>query len=194
MSWLTTTSAAAKTASVAALSPASQSKMWLSALPGRSSRMTGAPGSSARSASATTGSGSYSTWISSSASRAEYRSWATTNATSWPWKRTLSVARTACASWEIVGIQASPSAARSCPVNTASTRGWASAAMVSIAVILACGRGLRRIAPYSMPGSWMSSNEHAPAADEAGILLARDRPVRPVRFRCAHSTSPDSER
>src|SRR6266550_2026267 len=119
--------------------------------------MTGAPGSSARSASATTGSGSYSTWISSSASRAEYRSWATTNATSWPWKRTLSVARTACASWDIVGIQASPSPARSCPVNTASTRGWASAATVSIAVILACGRGLRRIAPYSMPGSWMSS-------------------------------------
>ena len=32
MSWLTTTSAAAKTASVAALSPASQSKMWLSGL------------------------------------------------------------------------------------------------------------------------------------------------------------------
>src|SRR5215469_2947959 len=157
MSWLTTTSAAAKTASVAALSPASQSKMWLSALPGRSSRMTGAPGSSARSASATAGSGSYSTWINSSASRAEYRSWATTNATSWPWKRTLSVARTACASWESVGIQASPSAARSCPVNTASTRGWASAATVSIAVILACGTGLRRIAPYSMPGSWMSS-------------------------------------
>ena len=61
MSWPTTTSAAANTASVAALSPAAQSKMWLSALPGRSSRITGAPGSSARSASATTGSGSYST-------------------------------------------------------------------------------------------------------------------------------------
>src|SRR6266516_1059628 len=171
MSWLTTTSAAAKTASVAALSPASQSKMWLAALPGRSSRMTGAPGSSARSASATTGSGSYSTWISSSASRAEYRSWATTNAISWPWKRTLSVARTACASWDIVGIQASPSPARSCPVNTASTRGWASAATVSIAVILACGWGLRRIAPYSMPGSWMSStNTPRPRMKRASSL------------------------
>ena len=171
MSWLTTTSAAAKTASVAALSPASQSKMWLLALPGRSSRMTGAPGSSARSASTTTGSGSYSTWISSSASRAEYRSWATTNATSWPWKRTLSVARTACMSWEIVGIQASPSAARSCPVNTASTRGWASAATVSTETILACGRGLRRIAPYSMPGSLMSlTNMPRPRMKRASSL------------------------
>jgi hypothetical protein len=41
------------------------------------------------------GSGSYSTSISSSASFAEYSSVAITNATSWPWKRTLSPASTA---------------------------------------------------------------------------------------------------
>ena len=57
-SWLTTTSAAANTASVAARSPASQSKMWLSALPSRSSLITGAPGASARPASITHGSSS----------------------------------------------------------------------------------------------------------------------------------------
>jgi hypothetical protein len=85
--------------------------------------MTGAPWSSARSASTTGGSASYVTLISSSASRAEYLSWATTNATSWPWKRTLSVASTACVSWESVGIQARPRPARSWPVMTASTRG-----------------------------------------------------------------------
>ena len=44
MSWLTTTSALANTASHSALSPDSQSKMWLSVLPSMSSRMTGAPG------------------------------------------------------------------------------------------------------------------------------------------------------
>ena len=66
----TTTSAAANTASVAALSPASQSKMWLSVLPSRSSRITGASASSAWRASSTGGSASYSTSISSSASRA----------------------------------------------------------------------------------------------------------------------------
>ena len=44
MSCVTTTSALANAASVAALSPASQSKMWLSVLPSMSSRMTGASG------------------------------------------------------------------------------------------------------------------------------------------------------
>ena len=63
-----------------------------------SSRMTGASGSRARRASITGGSGSYSTSISSNASLAEYRSSATTKATSWPWKRTLSVASTATTS------------------------------------------------------------------------------------------------
>ena len=107
----------------------------------------------------TTGSGSYSTMMSSSASRAEYRSWATTKATSWPWKRTLSVARTACTSWDRVGIQASLSAARVSPVITASTLGCASAAVASTETILACASGLRRIAPCSIPGSAMSSTK-----------------------------------
>jgi hypothetical protein len=70
ISSLTTTSALSNTASVAALSPASQSKMWLSVLPSLSSRITAASGSSALRALTTGGSGSYSTSISSSASRA----------------------------------------------------------------------------------------------------------------------------
>ncbi len=48
MSSLTTTSAFANTASVAAASPVSQSKQWLSVLPSRSSRITGASGARAR--------------------------------------------------------------------------------------------------------------------------------------------------
>ena len=70
MSWVTTTSALANAASVAASSPVSQSKQWLSVLPSRSSRITGASGSSALRASMTGGRISYSTSISSSASRA----------------------------------------------------------------------------------------------------------------------------
>jgi hypothetical protein len=58
MSWVTTTSASAKTWSQRAASPDSQSKMWLSALLSMSSRMTGAPSSSARRASTTGSSGS----------------------------------------------------------------------------------------------------------------------------------------
>ena len=108
-------------------------------------------------ASITTGSGSYSTSIRLSASRAVYRSSAMTNATSWPWKRTLSVASTAWVSYDIVGIQARPSVASVSPVMTACTFGWASAAEVSIETIRACAYGLRRIAPCSMLGSWMSS-------------------------------------
>ncbi len=71
MSWLTTTSALANTSSQSALSPDSQSKMWLSTWPSRSSRMTGAPGAMAWRASMTGSSASYSTSMSSSASRAE---------------------------------------------------------------------------------------------------------------------------
>ena len=67
-------------------------------LAGLSSRISGASGSSALRALTTAGSGSYSTSISGSASRAEYSSVAITNATSWPWKRTLSPASTACVS------------------------------------------------------------------------------------------------
>src|SRR6266568_1636729 len=137
ISWLTTTSAAANTASVSAALPASQSKMWLSVLPSMSSRMTGAPGSSALVASMTGGNGSYSTEMSSSASRAAYLSSAMTNATSWPWKRTLSVASTACTSCDSVGIHASLSVSSTAPVMTARTFGCASAAEVSIETMCA---------------------------------------------------------
>src|SRR5580693_9105725 len=171
MSWRTITSAAANAASVAAWSPADQSKMWLSRCPARSSRITAAPGSSARVASATTGSGSYSTSISSSASRAAYASSATTNATSWPWNRTLSVASTACTSRDSVGIQASWRSSSMAPVMTARTRGCASAAAVSTEMIRACASGLRRMAPYSIPGSAMSSvNVPRPRTNRASSL------------------------
>ena len=154
---MTTTSAAANTSSASALSPASQSKMWLSVRPSMSSRITGASGSSALRASTTGGRSSYSTSISSSASRAEYLSSATTNATSWPWKRTLSVASTACTSALSVGIQARLSDSRVAPVMTARTFGCASAWLVSIDTIRACATGLRRIAACSMPGTTRSS-------------------------------------
>ena len=80
-----------------------------------------------------------------------------TNATSWPWKRTLSVASTAWWSSDIVGIHAIPRASRSRPVTTACTRGSASAAAVSIETIRAWASGLRRIAPWSIPRTTMSS-------------------------------------
>ena len=58
---------------------------------------------------------------------------ATTKATSWCWKRTLSVASTACTSALSVGIQASFRPAKVCPVITAAPPGNASAALVSMA-------------------------------------------------------------
>ncbi len=72
---------------------------------------------------------------------------ATTNATSWPWKRTLSVASTAWVSYDSVGIQARPRVSRTAPVITALTPGSASAAEVSMPLIFAWAYGLRRIAP-----------------------------------------------
>ena len=57
---------------------------------------------------------------------------AMTQATSWPWKRTLSVASTACVSPDSVGIQASLCCASSSPVTTAITPGIAMAALVSM--------------------------------------------------------------
>ena len=70
MSCSTTTAARSKAAAVASASPVSQSKARLLRPASRSSRITGASGSSARRAFTTAGSGSYSTSISSSASRA----------------------------------------------------------------------------------------------------------------------------
>ena len=99
MSLLTTVSASAKALLVASSSPASQVGLArLSRWPALSSRISGASGSSALRAFTIAGSGSYSTSISCNASLAEYSSVAITNATSWPWKRTLSPASTACVS------------------------------------------------------------------------------------------------
>src|SRR3954469_2944905 len=97
-----------------------------------------------------------------------------TNATSWPWKRTLSVARTAWRSADIVGIHAMPRASRSRPVTTAWTFGRASAAVVSIESMRACASGLRRIAPWSVPGRRMSSrNVPCPRIKRASSLRRR---------------------
>ena len=99
MSRVTIVSASANALSVAASSPASHvGEARLSTWPALSSRISGASSSSALRALTTGGSGSYSTSISASASLAVYSSVAMTNATSWPWKRTLSPASTACVS------------------------------------------------------------------------------------------------
>jgi hypothetical protein len=83
----------------------------------------------------------------------------------------LSVASTACTSWDRVGIQARFRAASVSPVSTASTCGCASAAAVSTDTILACGSGLRRTAPCSIPGSSMSSmNWPLPRRNRASSL------------------------
>jgi hypothetical protein len=55
------------------------------------------------------------------------------------------------------GAQARPSVSSTAPVMTALTFGWASAALVSMLRIRAWAYGLRRTAPWSMPGSTMSS-------------------------------------
>ena len=80
-----------------------------------------------------------------------------TAATSWPWKRTVSVTSTACVSPDSVGIHARLCCAISSPVTTAMTPGSACAFDASIPFSFACAYGLRRIAMWSMPGSWMSS-------------------------------------
>src|ERR1700722_9468985 len=109
--------------------------------------------------------------ISSSASRAAYRAVATPKAISWPWKRTLSVTSTAWVSPNTVGIHARPRSARSAPVSTATTAGWASAALASTERTRAWARGLRRMAPCSMPGSVMSSTYlPSPLIDRAAYL------------------------
>ena len=80
-----------------------------------------------------------------------------TAATSWPWNRTLSVARTACVSPDSVGIQASPCWSMSSPVTTASTPSISIAAEESIELMRACATGDRRIAMWSIPGRVRSS-------------------------------------
>ena len=80
-----------------------------------------------------------------------------TQATSWPWKRTLSVASTAWVSYDSVGIQARLRVAIISPVSTSRTPGMSQALLVSIDRMRACASGLRRISMCSMPGSTMSS-------------------------------------
>src|SRR5438477_8228496 len=106
--------------------------------PALSSRMIGAPGARAIFGLTIGGSGSYSTTIASQASLAMYGSSAITQATSWPWKRTLSVASTAWVSYDRVGIQARLRAAIISPVSTRWTPGIAQALLTSIEVIRAC--------------------------------------------------------
>ena len=62
------------------------------------------------------------------------------------------------------------------PVITALTFGWASAADVSIDTMRAWAYGLARTAPCSMPGQLDVVEEVAPAAQEAGVLLAQHAP------------------
>ena len=71
-----------------------------------------------------------------------------------PQEREPNPAMTSCDS---EGAHASPSVSRTAPVMTAFTLGWASAALVSMLRMRAWASGLRRIAPWSMPGSTMSS-------------------------------------
>ena len=125
------------------------------------------------------GSGSYSTSISSRASRAEYRSSATTKATSWPWKRTLSVASTA---------STSPRQGRH-PGQAERLEVCAGDDRLDLRVGLG-GGGVDRDDPgvgeraaqdraVQHPGQLEVVDEGALAADEAGVLLALDRPVGP---------------
>ena len=86
-----------------------------------------------------------------------YGSSAMTQATSWPWNRTLSVASTACVSYDSVGIQARFRVAIMSPVRTRWTPGISHALLASIDLMRACGSGLRRISMCSMPGSTTSS-------------------------------------
>ena len=79
----------------------------------------------------------------SSASSAWYCVLAMTQTTSWPWKRTLSVARTACVSPASVGIHARPCSASRSPVTHATTPGIAMAREQSIELILAWANGDR---------------------------------------------------
>ena len=70
--------------------------------------------------------------IASQASLAMYGSSAMTHATSWPWKRTLSVASTAWVSYDSVGIHARLRAAIVSPVITRRTPGISHALLVSM--------------------------------------------------------------
>ena len=60
-------------------------------------------------------------------------------------------------------------------MSTATTIGWARAAVASTETILACASGLRKIAPCSMPGSAMSSMKvPCPLMNRASSLRGSD--------------------
>src|SRR5918993_698584 len=104
-----------------------------------------------------------------------------TAATSWPWNRTLSVARTAWVSPERVGIHARLWAARSAPVTTATTPGSAAAAEVSMDAMRAWGTGLRRTAACSIPGRTTSSTKRpAPRRKRSSSLRRSECPMPPI--------------
>ena len=140
-----------------ALSPASQSKMWLSVLPSLSSRMTGAPGSMALRASMTPASGLV-------LDVDQLERVAGRVAVLGDDERDLLALEADLVGGEhglhVVGERrhpGQPERLEHAPVMTALTFGWASAADVSIETIRAWANGLRRMAPCSMPGSCTSS-------------------------------------
>ena len=83
--------------------------------------------------------------------------------------------RAACRNWNAAPCGAAPSpAARSSSVSTACTPGSASAALLSMLRISACGCGLRTNAACSTPGSAMSSTKRPRAAQQRLVLEAGD--------------------
>jgi hypothetical protein len=103
----------------------------------------------ASSGSKTAGTSSYSTRMRCAASSAISRLSAATAATFSPMKRTLSRARTGMSR---MLRPTRTSGGRSLPTSTAWTPGTSRAARVSVERIRACGSGLRRTAPNSIPG------------------------------------------
>ena len=101
---------------------------------------------------------------------------AITNATSWPWKRTLSVASTACVSPDRVGIQASPRASRSRPVMTASTLGCAQRRGRVDGHDAGVGVGAAQDRAVHHPRPLHVVDEQPAPADEPLVLLARHAP------------------
>ena len=61
-------------------------------------------------------------------------------------------------------------------------------------MILACGSGLRRIAPYSMPGSWMSSTNMPRPRMKRASSLRGTGPYAPFGSGALIQPRPDSER
>ena len=104
-----------------------------------------------------------------------YGSVATTAATSWPWKRTLSVASTACVSPDSVGIHARLYCASSSPVTTATTPSSAVAADVSIDLMQRVRHRRAQDRHVQHAGQHVVVEEVALAGDEPVVLVAAYR-------------------